>query len=184
MFFCPTKTLHYEGINHNYRNILTWSNLNTKGRLSVPYAGCGRTSPQLFKANCCLKGQATFVPKMDIFETRDEVVYIFEMPGINANQLEVTSEGRNIVINAPILTIDPQECSYRYQERPKDDEAGCFSCSRCRFRKGKGRIQKRFAGTTFHENCRKYLQGGEFMFIRLNKAISGPLSSIQNFSTF
>lgn len=66
------------------------------------------------------EGAGNFVvPKMDIFETRDEVVYIFEMPGINANQLEVTSEGRNIVINAPILTIDPQECSYRYQERPK-----------------------------------------------------------------
>ncbi|HHX95062.1 MAG TPA: Hsp20/alpha crystallin family protein [Clostridia bacterium] len=59
------------------------------------------------------------IPKMDIFETRDEIVYIFEMPGINDKQLEVTSEGRNIVINAPILTIDPQECSYRYQERSK-----------------------------------------------------------------
>lgn len=59
------------------------------------------------------------VPRMDIYETRDEVVYIFEIPGINSEQLEVEVEGRNISITAPILSINPQECSYRYQERAK-----------------------------------------------------------------
>lgn len=59
------------------------------------------------------------VPRMDIFETRDEIVYIFELPGIAPDRLEVEIEGRSIIVTAPILTIDPQYCSYRYQERPK-----------------------------------------------------------------
>lgn len=59
------------------------------------------------------------VPRMDIFETKEEVVYIFEMPGINMELLEVEIEGRNLSVSAPVLSIDPQECSYRYQERAK-----------------------------------------------------------------
>jgi len=62
---------------------------------------------------------SVIVPRMDIFETKDQVVYILEMPGIDTEQLEVEIEGSNIRVAAPILNINPQEASYRYQERPK-----------------------------------------------------------------
>jgi len=56
---------------------------------------------------------------MDIYETREEVVYIFEIPGTDSEQVEVELEGSSLLVSAPILTINPQEASYRYQERPK-----------------------------------------------------------------
>ena len=61
----------------------------------------------------------TIVPRMDIYETRNEVVYILEMPGIDTERLEVEIEGRSIIVMAPIMTIDPQFCSFRHQERNK-----------------------------------------------------------------
>lgn len=64
-------------------------------------------------------GVNPMVPKMDIFETREEVVYLFEMPGVNAEQLDVEIEGRSISISAPVPGINPNLCSYRYQERQK-----------------------------------------------------------------
>jgi HSP20 family molecular chaperone IbpA len=59
------------------------------------------------------------LPRMDIYETGDEIIYLFEMPGIDTDRLEVEIEGRNIIISAPVLTINPQYCSFRYQERTK-----------------------------------------------------------------
>ncbi|KUK10314.1 MAG: Molecular chaperone (Small heat shock protein)-like protein [Clostridia bacterium 41_269] len=59
------------------------------------------------------------IPKLDIYETQSQVVYILEVPGIDNDRLEVEIEGRNIRVSAPILNINPQEASYRYQERQK-----------------------------------------------------------------
>lgn len=64
-------------------------------------------------------GENAIVPRMDIYETKDEIVYIFEMPGIDAERLEVEIDGHNIIIAAPLLTINPHLCVYRYQERAK-----------------------------------------------------------------
>jgi len=59
------------------------------------------------------------IPKLDIYETQGQVVYILEVPGIDSDRLDVEIEGRNIRVSAPILNINPQEASYRYQERQK-----------------------------------------------------------------
>ncbi|NLJ99613.1 MAG: Hsp20/alpha crystallin family protein [Clostridia bacterium] len=71
--------------------------------------------PQILPAGA----ENAMVPRMDIFETEDQVVYLLEMPGINSEQLEVEIEDQNIRIAAPMLNINPRESSYRYQERPK-----------------------------------------------------------------
>ena len=61
----------------------------------------------------------SIVPLMDIYESNEEIVYIFDMPGIDYQRLEVEIQGRNLAITAPVLTINPQYCTYRYQERTK-----------------------------------------------------------------
>ncbi len=59
------------------------------------------------------------VPQMDVYESKEEIVYIFTVPGIDFQRLEVEIQGGNLAIAAPVLTINPHCCTYRYQERAK-----------------------------------------------------------------
>lgn len=60
-------------------------------------------------------------PRLDIYETQTEIVYIYDMPGVNPEQLEVEFSRTELVVNAAIEAATPgnEEFSYRYQERPK-----------------------------------------------------------------
>lgn len=59
------------------------------------------------------------VPAMDVYESKEEIFYIFAMPGIDFYGLQVEIQGGNLAVSAPVLTINPQYCTYRYQERGK-----------------------------------------------------------------
>jgi HSP20 family protein len=62
---------------------------------------------------------SSIVPRMDIIETKDEFIYILEMPGITSDQINVEMEGRNIYVSGNVKEIisSQEPTIYHLQER-------------------------------------------------------------------
>lgn len=57
-----------------------------------------------------------FVPKVDIYETRDSIVIIADMPGVGAADLEVTLEKNVLAIKGTVSQPAPKGYSAVYAE--------------------------------------------------------------------
>jgi HSP20 family protein len=50
----------------------------------------------------------TFIPPADIFETKDNIVMLLDMPGVDPESLNVTLEKRDLTVAARSTAVSPQ----------------------------------------------------------------------------
>lgn len=58
------------------------------------------------------------IPKVDIIEERESISYIFELPGIKEESLNVAIEQDNLLVNARVNNMNGNY-NFLHQERPK-----------------------------------------------------------------
>ncbi len=71
-----------------------------------------------FPANNPIEEMQT-VPRVDVLDSPGEIIYIFEVPGMEINTVNVEIENGNLMISGQVETGLPDgELNYLYQERP------------------------------------------------------------------
>jgi len=70
------------------------------------------------------RSRPTFRPLVDIAETKDGLVLIADLPGAEPDKLDITLEGRELVIRAEVDQEDPEGFSSVYREY----EVGDYEC--------------------------------------------------------
>jgi len=70
------------------------------------------------------RSRPTFRPLVDIGETEDGLVLIADLPGAEPDKLDITLEGRELVIRAEVDQEDPEGFSSVYREY----EVGDYEC--------------------------------------------------------
>jgi HSP20 family molecular chaperone IbpA len=61
-------------------------------------------------------GMPTLVPPTDIFETKDAVIMLLDVPGADPDSLDVTLDKRELTIAARTMATSPQGCALVYAE--------------------------------------------------------------------
>ena len=57
-----------------------------------------------------------FVPRVDIYETADELVAVADMPGVDENSVDITLEKNVLTINGVVETQQPDNYTLTYAE--------------------------------------------------------------------
>ena len=58
-------------------------------------------------------------PRVDVMESAEEIIYIFEVPGVELNTVNVEIGNSNLTIDAQVETgLTEADFNYLYQERP------------------------------------------------------------------
>ena len=61
-------------------------------------------------------GTGVAVPRMDILEDQEKIIYLFELPGINPESLKVNVDESNLYVNAQV-EMDKNNVKLLHQER-------------------------------------------------------------------
>lgn len=57
-----------------------------------------------------------FVPRVDIYETDDELVAVVDMPGVDENSVDITLEKNVLTINGFVEPLEPDNYTLAYAE--------------------------------------------------------------------
>ena len=57
-----------------------------------------------------------FVPRVDIYETEDELIAVADMPGVDENSVDITLEKNVLTINGFVETQQPDNYTLAYAE--------------------------------------------------------------------
>jgi HSP20 family molecular chaperone IbpA len=58
-------------------------------------------------------------PRVDVMESAEEIIYIFEVPGVELNTVNVEIGNSNLVVDAQVeMGLATGDLNYLYQERP------------------------------------------------------------------
>jgi HSP20 family protein len=71
----------------------------------------------------------TFVPPADIFETKQAVIMLLDVPGADPDSLEVTLENRELTISAQTLSSAPEGCTLMHAEYRQGNYERAFTIS-------------------------------------------------------
>jgi len=71
----------------------------------------------------------TFIPPTDIFETKDSVIMLLEMPGVEPSTLDVTLDKRVLTVSAQSMPNIPQGYALLYGEYQDGNYERAFTLS-------------------------------------------------------
>jgi HSP20 family protein len=54
----------------------------------------------------------SYVPAVDIYETKDELLLVADMPGANGNEIDIHFEQGELTISAPVASRQPETTAY------------------------------------------------------------------------
>lgn len=75
------------------------------------------------------KNRKVYVPKVDIFETRDSIVLIADMPGVDETSVDITLEKNLLTITGSVEPIPLEGYSLAYTEYDVGDYQRAFTIS-------------------------------------------------------
>jgi HSP20 family molecular chaperone IbpA len=75
------------------------------------------------------RARKAYVPRADIFETKDEVVVVADVPGVDENSIDITLEKGVLSINGYVEQDQPQSYSLAYAEYEVGDYFRRFTLS-------------------------------------------------------
>jgi HSP20 family molecular chaperone IbpA len=75
------------------------------------------------------RARKAYVPRADIFETKDAVVVVADMPGVDENSIDITLEKGILSINGFVEQDQPQNYSPAYAEYEVGDYFRRFTLS-------------------------------------------------------
>jgi HSP20 family protein len=63
------------------------------------------------------------IPRVDVVEAPEEIIYIFEIPGVETDRISIEIKNGSLLINAEVDTGPPDKnIKYLYQERPRQKQ--------------------------------------------------------------
>lgn len=71
----------------------------------------------------------TFVPRVDIFETDDQVVLLADMPGVNETSVDITLEKNILTVRGQVEMAIPEDYELAYAEYYIGDFERAFALS-------------------------------------------------------
>jgi HSP20 family protein len=75
------------------------------------------------------RSKPAFVPRADIYETEDEIVLVADMPGVDAETVDITLEKGVLTINGYVEPHEPEGYGLAYSEYRVGDFQRSFSVS-------------------------------------------------------
>lgn len=75
------------------------------------------------------RDRLAFVPRADVYETDDEIVVVADMPGVDANSVDITLEENVLTINGYVEPEPPEDLSLAYAEYRVGDYLRAFTLS-------------------------------------------------------
>jgi len=75
------------------------------------------------------RDRKAFIPRVDIYETNDEIVIVADMPGVDEKSVDVTLEKNVLTINGYVEWADPDGYSLAYAEYEVGDYQRSFTLS-------------------------------------------------------
>ena len=75
------------------------------------------------------RARRVYVPRVDIYESKDDTVVVADMPGVDENSVEITLEKNVLTINGYVEPEDPQNYSLTYAEYEVGDYRRSFTLS-------------------------------------------------------
>lgn len=75
------------------------------------------------------KNRKVFVPKVDIYETRDSIVLIADMPGVDETSVDITLEKNILTITGSVEPLHIEGYSLAYTEYDIGDYQRAFTIS-------------------------------------------------------
>jgi len=75
------------------------------------------------------RARKAFVPRVDIFEDNDAITILADMPGIDAEALDITLEKEILTINGYVEPVEPEDHSLAYAEYEEGDFVRRFTLS-------------------------------------------------------
>jgi HSP20 family molecular chaperone IbpA len=75
------------------------------------------------------RARKAYVPRVDIYETNDEIVVVADMPGVDENSVDITLEKNILSINGFVEPARPDNYSLAYAEYEVGDYQRSFTVS-------------------------------------------------------
>lgn len=75
------------------------------------------------------RARRAYIPYTDIFETNDEIVIVADMPGVDADSLDINLEKNVLTINGYVESAGPDNCNLAYAEYEVGDYQRRFTLS-------------------------------------------------------
>lgn len=75
------------------------------------------------------RARPAFIPRADIYEVNDEIVVVADMPGVDADSVEVMLERNTLTINGYVKPLELPDYTLAYAEYREGDYQRSFSLS-------------------------------------------------------
>ena len=75
------------------------------------------------------RDRQVFIPRADIYESKDSITVLADMPGVNQNSVDITLEKNVLTINATVQKPEHQNHSLSYGEYQIGDYRRAFTLS-------------------------------------------------------
>ncbi|MFN8455847.1 MAG: Hsp20/alpha crystallin family protein [Anaerolineae bacterium] len=75
------------------------------------------------------RARRAYVPRVDIFETNNEIVVVADMPGVDEKCVDITLEKNVLTINGYVDSVQPENYSLAYAEYEEGDYQRSFTLS-------------------------------------------------------
>ena len=75
------------------------------------------------------RARAAFVPRLDIYETNDNIVLLADMPGVDETSVDITLEQNVLTINGYVEPVEPEGYRLAYAEYRVGDYQRSFTLS-------------------------------------------------------
>lgn len=60
---------------------------------------------------------ATLVPRLDVLDTQEEVIYLLELPGTDEDRIDLEVSTSELLLSAPVISEQYDKAVFLYQER-------------------------------------------------------------------
>ncbi len=75
------------------------------------------------------RARKAYVPRVDIFETAEEIVVVADMPGVDENSVDITLEKNVLNLTGYVEPVRPENYSLAYAEYDQGDYQRSFTFS-------------------------------------------------------
>ena len=75
------------------------------------------------------RARKAFVPRVDIFEDNDSITIVADVPGVDAEALDISLEKEVLTINGYVEPVEPEDYSLAYAEYEEGDFVRRFTLS-------------------------------------------------------
>ncbi|HOK07172.1 MAG TPA: Hsp20/alpha crystallin family protein [Syntrophales bacterium] len=76
-----------------------------------------------------MRNRKVYVPKVDIYENKDSIVLVADMPGVDENTVDVTLEKNVLTITGTVEAVRPEGMNLAYAEYDTGDYQRAFTIS-------------------------------------------------------